>query len=188
MLLNCGVGGDSWEPLRQQGIPPVHTKRYQSWIFTGRTAAEAETPVVWPMTDAKNWLIWKDPDAGKDCWWEEKVTTEDEMPGWRHWLSGHESEEALGVGDGQGGLVCCSSWGRKQLEMTERLNCNELKPDYLPQSPSPNTITLAVRASTYKFLRGPSSAHRQPITFRLQGKRSQWLLAVAGLEHQRSGR
>ena len=93
----------------------------QFWIFTGRTDAEAETPVLWPP-DVKNWLIWKDPDAGEDWRQEEKGTTEDEMVGWHHWLDGHEFEQAPGVGDGQGSLACYSPWGHKELDMTEWLN------------------------------------------------------------------
>ena len=93
-------------PLNRKEIQPVHPKGNQSWIFIGRANVEAETPIVWPP-NAKNWLIWKDPDAGKDWRWEEKVTTEDEMVGWHHQLSGHEFEWTPGVGDGQGGLVCC---------------------------------------------------------------------------------
>ena len=107
-----------------QEIQPVHPKGNQSWIFIGRTDAEAETPILWPP-DAKNWVIWKDPDAGKDWRQEEKGTTEDEMVGWHHWLDGHEFEQALGVGDGPGGLVCCSPWGCKESDMTERLNWTE---------------------------------------------------------------
>ena len=91
-------------------IQPVHPEGNQSWIFTVRTDAETEAPILWP-SDAKNWLIGKDPDAGKDWRWEEKGTTEDEMVGWHHQLDGHEFEQALGVGDGQGGLACCSPWG-----------------------------------------------------------------------------
>ena len=106
-------------------IKPVHPKGNQSWIFTGRTDAEAETLILGPP-DAKNWLIWKDPDAGKDWRQEEKGMTEDEMVGWQHWLDGHEFELAPGVGDGQGGLVSCSSWGRKELDMTEWLNWTEM--------------------------------------------------------------
>ena len=87
MLLNCGIGEDSWEsPLDSKEIQPVHPKRNQSWIFFGRTDAEAETPIIWPP-DVKNWLIWKDPDAGKDWRWEEKGMTENEMIGWHHWLN-----------------------------------------------------------------------------------------------------
>ena len=108
-------------PLDCKEIQLVNPKGKQSWIFIGRTDAEAETPILWPP-DAKNWLIWKDPDAGKDWRWEEKGTTEDEMVGWHHWLNGHGFGWTPGVGDGQGGLVCCDSWGRKELDMTEQLN------------------------------------------------------------------
>ena len=89
MLLNCGVGEDSWESLGLQGDTPVHPKGNQYWIFIGRTDVEAETPKLWPP-DAKRWLIWKDPDVGEDWRWEEKGTTENEMVGWHHWLDGHE--------------------------------------------------------------------------------------------------
>ena len=88
--------------------------------------AEAETPILWPP-DAKNWLIWKDPDAGKDWRQEEKGTTKDEMVGWHHWLNGHEFEQSLGVGDEQGSLACCSPWGHKESDLSERLNWIELK-------------------------------------------------------------
>ena len=98
-----------------------HPKGYQSWIFIGRTDAEAESPILWPPV-AKNSLIGKDPDAGKDWRQEAKGTTEDNMVGWHHWLDGHESEQALGAGDGQGSLACCSSWGHKESNTTERLN------------------------------------------------------------------
>ena len=108
-------------PLDCREIQPVHSKGNQSWIFTGRTDVEAETPILWPP-DGKKWLIGKDPDAGKDWRWEEKGTTEDEMVGWDHWLDGHEFEQAPGVGDGQGGLACCSPLGCKESDMTERLN------------------------------------------------------------------
>ena len=97
-------------PLDCKEIQPVYPKGNQSWIFIGRTDAEAETSILWPP-DAKNWLIGKDPDAGKDWMQEEKRTTEDEMVGWHHWLNGHEFEQAPGVGDGQGGLACCIPWG-----------------------------------------------------------------------------
>ena len=106
MLLSCGVGEDSWESLGLQGDPPVHPKGDQSWVFIGRTDAEAEAPVLWPP-HAKGWLIGKDPDAGRDCGQEEKGTTEDEMAGWHHRLDVHEFGWTLGVGDGQGGLACC---------------------------------------------------------------------------------
>ena len=111
-------------PLDCKEIQSVHPKGNQSWIFIGRTDAEAETLILWPP-DVKNWLIGKDPDAEKD-WRQEKGTTEDEMLRWHHWLDGHEFEQVLGVGDGQGSLVCCSPWGCKELDMTEWLNWTEL--------------------------------------------------------------
>ena len=125
MLLNCGVGKDSWESSDCKEIKPVNSKGNQSWIFIGRTDAETGTPILWPP-DAKNWVTGKDPDAGKNWRQKKKGMTEDEMVGWHHWLDGHEFEQALGVGDGQGGLVCCSPWGCKELDMTERLNWTEL--------------------------------------------------------------
>ena len=99
-------------PLDCKEIQPVHPKGNQSWIFIGRTDAEAETPILWPP-DAKNQLIGKDPNAGKDWRQEEKGMTEDEMVGWHHWLNGHEFEQAPGVGDGHGSLVCSSPWGHR---------------------------------------------------------------------------
>ena len=125
MLLNCGVGEDSWESLVLQGDPaiqPVHPKGNQSWILIGRTDAKAETPVLWPP-DMKNWLIGKDYDAGKDWRQEGKRTAEDEMVGRHHWLNGHEFEETPEVGDGQGDLAsCCNLQGHKESDTTERLN------------------------------------------------------------------
>ena len=125
-------------PLDCKEIQLVHPKGNQSWIFIWRTDAEAETPILWPP-DAKKWLIWKDSDAGKDWGQEEKGTTENEMVGWHHWLDGHEFEQALGVDDGLGNLVCCSPWGCNESDMTEWLNwtektlessldCKEIKP------------------------------------------------------------
>ena len=108
-------------PLDYKEIQPVHPKGNQSWVFIGRTDAEAETPILWPP-DAKSWLIWKDPDTGQ-CWGqEEKGTTEDAMARWHHQLNGHEFEQAPGVRDGQRSLVCCRPWGHKESDMTERLN------------------------------------------------------------------
>ena len=112
-------------PLDYKETKPVNPKGNQSWIFIGRTDAEAETPTLWPP-NGKNWFIGKDPDARKDWRQEEKGMTEDEMAGWHHWLDGHEFEQALRVGDGQGSLACCSPWGHKELDMTERLNWTEL--------------------------------------------------------------
>ena len=96
-------------PLESKEIQPVHPKGNQSWLFTGRTDAEAETPILW-SPDVKNWLIWKDPDAGKDWGQEEKGATEDEMVGWHHRLNGLDFEQSPRVGDGQGKLVCCCPW------------------------------------------------------------------------------
>ena len=105
-------------PLDWKEIQPVHPKGHQSWVSIGRTDAEAETPILWPP-HVKSWLIGKDSDAGRDWGQEEKGTTEDEMVGWHHWLNGCESQWAPGVGDGQGGLACCDSWGRKESDTTE---------------------------------------------------------------------
>ena len=107
-------------PWDSKEIQPVYPKGNPSWII-GRTDAEAETPILWPP-DMKNWLSWKEPDAGKDWRREEKGTTEDETVGWHHWLNGHEFEWTPGVGDGHGGLAFCSPWSRKESDTTERLN------------------------------------------------------------------
>ena len=105
-------------PLDYKEIKPVNPKGNQSWIFIGRTNAEA--PVLWSL-GMKSQLTERDPDAGKDWGQEEKGTTEDEMVGWYHWLDRHEFEQAPGVGDGQGSLACCSPWGHQELDMTEQL-------------------------------------------------------------------
>ena len=111
-------------PLDCKEIQPVYPGGDKSWVFIGRTDAEAETPVLWPPHE-KSWLIGKDPDDGRDWGQEEKGTTEDETAGWYHWLDGHEFEWTPGVGDGQGGLACCDSQGRKESDTTERLNWTE---------------------------------------------------------------
>ena len=112
-------------PLDCKEIQPVHSEGDQSWVFIGGTNAKAETPVLWPP-HVKSWLIGKDSDVGRDWGQVEKGTTEDEMAGWHHWLDGRESEWTPGVGDGQEGLACCDSWGRKESDTTERLNWTEL--------------------------------------------------------------
>ena len=114
-------------PLDCKEIQPVYLKGDLSWVFIGRNDAEAETPVLWPP-HVKSWLIGKDPDAGRDWGQEEKGTTEDEMAGWHHRLNGHEFEWTPGVGDRQGGLACCDSWGRKESDTNEWLNWTELNP------------------------------------------------------------
>ena len=108
-------------PLDCKEIQPVHSEGDQSWVFFGRTDAKAETPVLWPP-HAKSRLIGKDSDAGRDWGQEEKGMTEDKMAGWHHGLDGGESECTPRVDDGQGGLACCDSWGRKESDTTERLS------------------------------------------------------------------
>ena len=112
-------------PLDCKEIQPVHSEGDQPWVFFGRTDAKAETPVLWPP-HVKSWLIGKDSDAGRDWGQKEKGTTEDEMAGWHHRLDGCEFEWTPGDGDGQGGLACCDSWGRKESDTTEWLNWTEL--------------------------------------------------------------
>ena len=121
MLLNCGVGEDSWESLGLQEDPTSPSWRksvlnihWKDWCWSWNS----NTLATW----FKELTIWKDPDAGKDWRQEEKGTTEDEMVGWHHRLYGYEFEQALGVGDGQGSLACYSPWGCKELDRTERLN------------------------------------------------------------------
>ena len=110
-------------PLDCKEIQPIHPKGKQSWIFIGKTDAKAEILILWPP-DVKNWLIWKDPDSERDWGQEEKGTTEDEMVGWHHRLNGQ-------VGDAQGGLACCGSWGHKESDTTEWLNWTELYINYI---------------------------------------------------------
>jgi len=117
-VLSSGVGKTLESPLACKEIQPVNPKGNQSWIFTGRTDAEAEALILWPP-DVKNWLFRKDPDPGKDWRQEEKGASEDEMVGWHHRLDGHDFEQAPGVGDGQWSLACYSPWGHKESDMTE---------------------------------------------------------------------
>ena len=124
LLLNCGLGENSWESLGLQGDPTSPFWRSSARGVLWKEYATAETPVLWPPP-AKSWLIGKDCDAGRDWGQEEKGTTEDEMAGWHHWLDGHESEWTPGVGEGQGGLACCNSWGRKESDTSEQLNWTE---------------------------------------------------------------
>ena len=113
-------------PLACKEIQSVNPKGDQYWIFIGRTDVEAETPILLPLNE-KNWLTGKDHDSGKDWRWEEKGVTEDEVVGWHHRLNGHEFEQTLGDGEGQGSLVCCSPWGHKESDMTEQLNWTDSK-------------------------------------------------------------
>ena len=115
-------------PLDFKEIQPVHSEGDQPWDFFGRNDAKAEIPVRWPPHE-KSWLIGKDSDAGRDWGQAEKGTTEEEMAGWHHWLNARESRWTPGVGDGQGGLACCDTWGGKESDTTERLNWTELGSD-----------------------------------------------------------
>ena len=122
MLLNCGVGKDfKRSPFDCEENKPVNPKRNHSWIFIGRTDAAAEILILWPPY-AKYWFIWNVPDAGKDWRQNKKGMAEDEIVGWPYWHDGHEFEQSLIVGDGQGSLVCCSPWCSKELEKTEQPN------------------------------------------------------------------
>ena len=137
-------------PLDNKEIKPINPKGNQSWIFIGRTDAEA--PILWPP-DAKSWLIWKDLDAGKDWRLEEKGMTEDEMFGCHHWLDAHEFEQALVVGNGQGSLACCSPWGCKESDMTEWLkwmNCNPLLVGFCSLHPSTSETLLIEDTSDFQ--------------------------------------
>ena len=150
MLLNCGIGEYSWESRDCKEIQPVHPKGDQSWVFIGRTDVEAETSILWPP-DAKSWLFGKDSDAGRDWGQEEKGTIEDEMAGWHHWLNGHGFEWTPGVGDGQEGLACCGSWGRRvRHDWAIELNWTPLgRYSWCPNSNS----CLLFKLINYKFLR-----------------------------------
>ena len=142
MLSNCGAEENSWVSLGEQGNQTTNSKGNQPWIFTGRSDAETEAPVLWPP-DVKNWLLRKDPDAGKDWRQEEKGMTEDEMVGWHHQLHGHEFEQTLGDGEGQGSLACFSPWGRKESDTTEWLNNSQNYWDHPClhfSNPTPNAI------------------------------------------------
>ena len=130
MLLKCGVGEDSWQSLGLQGNQTSHPKGNQSWIFIGRIDAEADAAILW-RHDGKSQLLREDPDAGKDWRQEEKRMTEDKIIGWHHKLDGHEFEQALGFGEGQGSLACCSLWSHKELDTTEQLNWSELNWTYV---------------------------------------------------------
>ena len=132
-------------PLDSKEIQPVHSEVDQPWDFFGRNEAKAETLVLWPP-HAKSWLIGKDSDVGRDWGQEEKGTTEDEMAGWHHWLDGCESKWTQGVGDGQGGLACCDSWGHKESDMTERLIWSDISQvSYVHDNNLPDFILLPQR-------------------------------------------
>ena len=134
-------------PLDCKEIQLVHSEGDQPWDFFERNDAKAEAPVLW-LPHAKSWLIGKDSNAGRDWGQEVKGMTEDEMAEWHHWLNGHESEWTPEVGDGQGGLVCCDSWGRKESDTTERLNWTELYSDIFPLIYVNETICMVICLSS----------------------------------------
>ena len=148
-------------PLDCKEIQPVHPKGNQSWIFFGRTDAEVETLILWPP-DAKNWLISKEHDAGKHRRQEKKGTSEDEMVGWHHWLSGHEFEQDPGVGDIQGNLACCSPWGGKELDLTKQLNWTECRRKRLTDTE--NKLVLPAGASLIaQLVKNPPAMQETPV-------------------------
>ena len=138
-------------PLHCKEIEPVHPKGNQSWIYIGRTDAEAETSILW-LPGAKNWLFGKDSDAGKDWRWEEKRMTEDEMVGWHHRLNGHEFEQSLGVDDGQRSLACCSPWVHKELDTTGWLNWTEQYTALICSFPNLESLCYSKSGSNCCFL------------------------------------
>ena len=149
-------------------IQPVHSEGDQPWDFFGRNDAKAETPVLWPP-HTMSWLIGKDSDAGRDWRQKEKGRTEYEIAGWHHWLDGCESGWTLGVGDGQGGLTCCDSWGPKESDTTEQVNWTEI----LKKKPKPwNVLTVGIRVSPPIFSNIPFASYndlydnlRIPLTY-----------------------
>ena len=172
--------------LDSKEIQPVHPKRNQSWIFIGRTDALAKAPILWPP-DVKNWLVEKDPDAGKDWRQEEKGTTEDEMGGWHHWLDGHEFEWAPGVGGGQGSLACCSPWGHKESDMTEQMNWTELKSSVVIKS---LPAVQETQVQSLRSVRSPGEGHGRPhshssIQLEKPMDRRAWWATVQRVGHDR---
>ena len=141
-------------PLDCKEIPPVHSEGDQPWDLFGGNDAKAETPVLWPP-HVKSWLIGKDSEAGRDWGQEEKGMTEDEMAGWHHWLDGRESEWTPGAGDGEGGLACCDSWGRKELDTTERLNWTALNWTPFCEVVWRGIVVLCQRFQFFFFFEGP---------------------------------
>ena len=148
-------------PLDCKEIQPVNPKGNQPWIFIGRTDVEAEIPILWPP-DEKGWLIGKDPDAGKDCRQEKKGTTEDEMVGWHHWLK-NMSEQAPGVGEGQGSLACCSPWGCKESDTTEGLNWKPSQVALVVKNPSASVGDIGDTGLIPGLGRSPGGGHGNPL-------------------------
>ena len=164
-------------PLACKEIQPVHSKD-QSWVLFGRNDAKAESPILWPPY-VKSWLIGKDADAGRDWRQEEKGMIQDEMAWWHHGLDGRESEWTPGDGDAQGGLACCNSWGRKESDMTERLNWltdSAYKLNKQPwctpfpiwnQSVVPCPVLTVASWTAYRFLKWQIRRFGIPISWRI---------------------
>ena len=178
---------ESWAPKNwcfwTVEIQPVHPKGDQSWVFIAKTDVDAETPILWPP-DAKNWLIWKDPDAGKDWRQEEKWMRENEMIGWHQQLNGHEFGWTLGIGDGQGGLICCSPQGHKESDMTELLNWTYSQMNRTWDGQGTKSQTLIQRNSMASFVTTAPSprvlpAETQSTNYRLKGAQTVCGLAVS---------
>ena len=155
MLSNCGGKKTLESPLDSKEIKSVNLKGNQHWIFLGRTDPEAEVPIHWPL-DAKNWLIGKDPDAGKDWRQEEKGVTEDKMVGWNHWLNGHKFEQTRGGSEGRGGLACCSPCG-----------CNKSVP-----------LIRWPKCWSFSFSISPSNEYSGLISFRMDWLQSKGLSRI----------
>ena len=156
------------DPLNCKEIQPVNAQGNQSWIFFGRTDAEAETLILWPP-EAKNWLLGKDPDAGKDWRQEEKRTAEDEIVGWRHQLKGHEFEEAPAACDRQGNLACCSTWGHKQSDTTEWLDWTGVLWDCDLLFPINKILHLSLTKDSHHNFRGCKLCCHLPISYNSVG-------------------
>ena len=154
MLLNCGVGEDSWESLGLQGHPTSPSQRKSVLNIHWKDSCWSWNSNIW-LPEVKSWLIWKDPDAGKDWRQEEKGMTEDEMVGWHHWLNWHEFEYTPRVGDGQGGLACCSPWGCKESDMTEWLNWTSL-PKLIMSNHEKNIILILTEGKPTMYLTSTS--------------------------------
>ena len=171
-------------PLDHKEIQPVHSKGDQRWVFFGRNNVKAETPILWPP-HAKSWLIGKDSDAGRDWWQEEKGTTEGKMPGWHQWLNGSEFEWTPGVGDGQGGLACCNSWGLMSCQ-TRLSNWTELNswkwqptPVFLPEKSRGQRNLVGYSPWDPKWVRHNLATKQQHQSLEDKRKKELWGLCLS---------
>ena len=171
-------------PLDHKEVQPVHSKGDQRWVFFGRNNVKAETPILWPP-HAKSWLIGKDSDAGRDWGQEEKGTTEDEMAGWHQWLNGSEFEWIPGVGDGQGGLACCNSWGLMSCQ-TRLSNWTELNswkwqptPVFLPEKSRGQRNLVGYSPWDPKWVRHNLATKQQHQSLEDKRKKELWGLCLS---------